>query len=73
MENKKANFKRIAENRTNKIINMISLLGNLSNSSFYEYTDSQIETIFDAIQNELDKQKSKFTKNKKGEKKKFEL
>ena len=73
MENKKANFKRIAENRTNKIIDQISLLGNLSNSSYYEYTDDQIEAIFDAIQEELDKQRAKFIKTKDGKKKKFEL
>ena len=73
LENKKANFKRIAENRTNKIIDQISLLGNLSNSSYYEYTDDQIEAIFDAIQEELDKQKAKFIKTKDGRKKKFEL
>lgn len=73
MENKKENFKRIAENRTNKIIDMISLLGNLSNSSFYEYTDEQINAIFDAIQEELDKQRSKFTKQKEGKKRRFEL
>ena len=46
MENKKNNFKRIAENRVNKIIDMIGLLGNLSNSSFYEYTDEQIERVY---------------------------
>ena len=73
MENKKNNFKRIAENRVNKIIDMIGLLGNLSNSSFYEYTDEQIETIFIAIENELEKQKQKFVKKKDGRKKKFEL
>jgi len=73
MENKRANFKRIAENRTNKIIDQISLLGNLSNSSYYEYTDDQIEAIFDAIQEELDKQRAKFIKTKDGKKKKFEL
>lgn len=73
MENKKNNFKRIAENRVNKIIDMIGLLGNLSNSSFYEYTDEQIEAIFNAIEEELDKQKQKFVKKKDGRKKKFEL
>ena len=74
MDVKKENFKRIAENRTNKIIDMIALLGNLSNSSFYEYTDSQIDAIFEAIQDELNKQRAKFNKKKKGNgKKRFEL
>ena len=74
MENKKSNFKRVAENRTNKIISMISLLGNLDNTSFYEYTDEEIEAIFNAIQEELDKQHEKLVKkNKDGKKKKFEL
>lgn len=73
MENKKNNFKRIAENRVNKILDMISLLGNLSNTSFYEYTDDQIEAMFGAIETELNKQKEKFTKQKNGKRKKFEL
>ena len=72
MENKRENFKRVAENRTNKIINMISLLGNLNNTSFYEYSDEEIEAIFDAIQTELGKQHKKLTKKNTG-KKRFEL
>jgi hypothetical protein len=72
MENKKENFKRVAENRTNKIINMVGLLGNLTNSSFYEYSDEEIENIFSAIQNELDKQHAKFKKSG-SSRKKFEL
>ena len=55
---KKANFIRIAEARTNKIIESITLLGNLSNTSYYEYTPDQIEAMFSAIQEELDNQKS---------------
>jgi len=66
------NFKRIAEKRTNKIIDMISLLGNLSNLSFYEYSQDEIDSIFDAIQAELDNQKSKFD-DKGTKKKRFEL
>ena len=72
MENKKENFKRVAENRTNKIINMISLLGNLNNTSFYEYSDEDIEAIFSAIQSELDKQHKKLARKNTG-KKRFEL
>jgi hypothetical protein len=72
VEVKQENFKRIAKNRTNKIISMISKLQNLSNSSFYEYTDEQIDSIFNAIQDELDKQKLKFKKWE-TQKKRFEL
>ncbi len=72
MENKKQNFKRIAESKNNKIINIIHLLGNLSNTSFYEYSDEQIEAVFDAIQKELDETRKTFEKEK-GKKKRFEL
>lgn len=71
MNQKEENFKRIAENRTNKIINLISKLHNLSNTSFYQYSDEQINAIFDSIQNELDKQRNKFKKDVKA--RKFEL
>ncbi len=73
MNGKQQNFKRIAEARTNKIIDMIDLLGNLSNTSYYEYTDDQIETVFSAIESELRKVKKKFIKTGKSCKKRFEL
>lgn len=63
METKRDNFKRIAENRTNKIIELISKLQNLMNPSFYEYTEEEIDSIFNAIQEELDRQKESFKKN----------
>lgn len=72
MNAKQENFKRIAENRVNKIIDMISKLENLNNTSFYEYSDEQMENIFKTIQKELDKQKELFNKIKKS-KKRFEL
>ena len=70
---KQENFKRIADNRVNKIIDLISKLHNLSNTSFYEYTDVQINEIFNLIQNELDKQKQLFDNDKKKEQKRVEL
>lgn len=73
MENKKENFKRVAEKRTNKIIDSISKLQNLTNTSFYEYSNEQIDAIFNAIQKELDRQKEIFEKDKNKEKKRFEL
>ena len=72
METKRENFKRIAENRTNKIIELISKLQNLMNPSFYEYTEEEIDSIFNVIQEELDRQKESFKKNI-NRKKKFKL
>lgn len=59
--NKKDNFKRIAEARTNKLLAGIVSLGNLSNTSYYEYSSEQVEKIFSALQEELDKQHAKFS------------
>ena len=69
---KQENFKRIAESRTNKIIDAISKLKQFKNTSFYEYTDEQIESIFNAIQSELDKQREEFKKENKAPRR-FEL
>ena len=37
-ESKRDKFVRLAEARTNKIIDMLQLLGNCSNTSTYSYT-----------------------------------
>ena len=64
-ETKKARFVRVAEARTNKILNQIRLVGNLANKSVYEYTDEDIEKIFSALAAEIEKQKEKFKQGKK--------
>lgn len=69
MSQRNENFKRIAENRTNKIIDMIQSLSNLKNKSFYEYTDEEIRAVFDAIEYELNAQKKLFFDHSKTPKK----
>ena len=59
-QDKKDNFRRLAEARTNKILDMIALLGNLSNKSHYEYSPEQVDAMFQAIQQALDEQKERF-------------
>lgn len=59
-EDKKDKFIRIAEARTNKIIDMIRLLGNCSNKASYEYTKEDVKKIFSAIEDELKSAKAKF-------------
>lgn len=61
-ESKRERFVRLAETRTNKIINMVQLLGNCSNTSAYEYTDADVEQIFSAIESSVREAKKKFTK-----------
>ena len=73
LNTKQENFKRIADNRTHKIVELISKLHNLSNSSFYEYTDEQIDEMFNSIQKELDKQRTIFLQERNKVKKKVEL
>ena len=67
-ETKRDKFVRLAEARTNKIIDMIQLLGNCSNLGAYEYTQQDVDKIFTAIENELREAKKKFSKvdSKKG-------
>ena len=61
-ETKRDKFVRIAEARTNKIINMIQLLGNCSNQSLYEYSQKDVNKIFNTIQAELYEAKKRYRK-----------
>lgn len=70
-ETRQQRFKRIAETRTNKILDLLKLLSNCSNTGNYEYTEDDVKKIFSAIENELKITKSKFIKSAK--KNKFKL
>ena len=61
-ETKREKFVRLAENRTNKILDMIQLLGNLSNPSAYEYTQHDIDKIFGAIETVTRDAKKRFNR-----------
>jgi hypothetical protein len=59
-ESKRDRFVRLAEARTNKILEMMRLLGNCSSKSNYEYTDADIKKIFGALEKELKNTKNRF-------------
>ena len=61
-------FKKIATNRTNRILNDLRLLGNCSNKSNYKYTEEDVKKIFSAIESELKETKMKFTTTKRNNK-----
>lgn len=59
-ETKRERFVRLAEARTNKIIDMMKLLGNCSSTANYEYTEEDVKKIFGAIEREMKNAKAKF-------------
>ena len=72
-ESKREKFVRLAEARTNKIIDMLQLLGNCSNTSAYEYTQKDVDQIFTAIEAETREAKKKFSKVESSKSTKFAL
>lgn len=72
-ETKRQKFVRLAEARTNKIIDMLQLLGNCSNSSVYDYTQEDVDKIFSAIESEVKEARKKFNKIESKKCKRFTL
>ena len=60
-ESKAERFVRLAEPRVSRACKAISLIGNFATGD-YEYTAKQGQSMFAAMQEELDAQKAKFTK-----------
>lgn len=52
-ENKSDKFVRLADFRTNKVIEYLKSLTNLANKSVYEYTPQQVDAIVQAIDDQL--------------------
>lgn len=59
-ESKAEAFKRLAEKRTNGVLERLRVLGNLSNPHAYEYSDEDIRAVFGAIEREVRVTKAKF-------------
>lgn len=63
-ESKANTFKRIAEPRVVKVLSSLRILGNCSNRSNYEYTQEQVDSMFESIQVALNNAEGKFTPSK---------
>ena len=46
---KRQRFEKVASNRVQKILNLLSLLQNCSNKNNYEYTEDDVEHMFTEI------------------------
>lgn len=69
-ESKRDAFTRLAERRTNAVLERIRVLGNCANPYAYEYTDDDVRKIFGAIEKELRATRVKFQA---GTKREFKL
>lgn len=67
---KRERFLKVAEARTNAVLEKLRVLGNCANKSLYEYTDEEINKIFRVIQERLNEVKLKF---KSGRERRFVL
>jgi hypothetical protein len=57
---KRENFIRLAENRVNRAIESLRVIGNLSNRSNYEYDEDDVKKIINTLQEELNSLKNQF-------------
>lgn len=55
-------FKKLATHRTNEILYRLKVLGNCANTSFYSYTEDDVNKIFRAIDDQVKFIKAKFKK-----------
>lgn len=69
-ESKKQRFQRLAEKRTNDVLERLRILGNCANRGQYEYSGEEIRKIFNTIEREVKLIRLKF---KDGETQKFKL
>ncbi len=61
-ENKRKKFLELANSRVNKTLTGIKLIGNLSRKNNYEYSEKDVKTIFNALDQELKTAKGLFNK-----------
>ena len=69
-ETKNEKFLRIATSRVNAIIDKLDILSNCAGSN-YEYTEEQVETMFQAIRDAVDACYNEFRPKVKTEKERF--
>ena len=57
---KRAKFVELAQKRVNKAINSLRLIGNLSNKNNYTYQEQDVDRIFQALESEIRRVKTRF-------------
>ena len=74
MRDRREKFVELAEKRVGKAIDMLRLIGNLSNSSNYEFDEEDVSKILGALDGEMRRLRSRFQSGlAKGQPVKFKL
>ena len=61
MRDKRSKFVQLANQRVTKALDQIRLIGNLSNSAAYEFTDEDVRKIIKALQKATDTAGARFS------------
>jgi hypothetical protein len=59
-DKKHAKFRELAEKRTNKALEAIRLIGNLSNRQTYDYSDAEVRKIVKALRDAVSEVEIRF-------------
>lgn len=70
---KREKFRDLAESRTNKALDAISRIGNLSNRSLYEWEESEVRKITKALKDAVAEVEARFASPKGKTGSKFKL
>ncbi len=66
-ESKEDRFKRVAERRVQRVLDSIRSLSQCSNRRMYEWNESQLKKIWNAIEESINSCKKSFEQTKPGE------
>jgi hypothetical protein len=59
-EDKRQRFRSLAESRTNKAIEAISRIGNLSNKQIYDFEEAEVRKVIRALRDAVSAVESRF-------------
>lgn len=62
---KQERFRRLAQVRTDAVLQKVRILGNCANKSAYDYSEEEVNKMFGAIEEQLKVIKAKFKKPRK--------
>lgn len=63
-DEKHKKFRELAESRTNKALESIARIGNLSNRSLYEWDDAEVRRVVKALKDAISQVESRFASPK---------